>query len=49
MLPIDAVPATYVFDGKGNLVGFLRGYLDWGDKEVQPYLEKLTQKYANRL
>ncbi len=48
MLPIDAVPATYVFDGAGNLVGFLRGYLDWSDKEVQPYLEKLTEKYAYR-
>ncbi len=48
MLPIDAVPATYVFDGSGNLVGFLRGYLDWSDKEIQPYLEKLTEKYAHR-
>ncbi|MGS0728982.1 TlpA family protein disulfide reductase, partial [Shewanella sp. 0m-11] len=42
VMPADVVPATYVFDGSGNLVGFLRGYLDWGDKEVQPYLEKLT-------
>ncbi|MGS0694984.1 TlpA family protein disulfide reductase [Shewanella sp. 0m-4] len=48
VMPADVVPATYVFDGSGNLVGFLRGYLDWGDKEVQPYLEKLTAKYANR-
>ncbi|MCK8046110.1 TlpA family protein disulfide reductase [Shewanella sp. 1CM18E] len=48
IMPADVVPATYVFDGSGNLVGFLRGYLDWGDKEVQPYLEKLTAKYAQR-
>ncbi|MGS0828166.1 TlpA family protein disulfide reductase [Shewanella sp. 0m-8] len=48
VMPADVVPATYVFDGSGNLVGFLRGYLDWGDKEVQPYLEKLTAKYAKR-
>ncbi|NKF51918.1 TlpA family protein disulfide reductase [Shewanella sp. WXL01] len=47
MVPLNVVPATYVFDGEGNLVGFLRGYLDWGDKEVQPYLEQLTAKYAN--
>jgi thiol-disulfide isomerase/thioredoxin len=46
MLPADVVPATYVFDGEGNLVGFLRGYLDWGDEKVQPYLEKLIIKYA---
>ncbi|MEC4728004.1 TlpA family protein disulfide reductase [Shewanella sp. D64] len=48
VMPADVVPATYFFDGSGNLVGFLRGYLDWGDKEVQPYLEKLTAKYAHR-
>ena len=48
VMPADVVPATYFFDGSGNLIGFLRGYLDWGDKEVQPYLEKLIAKYAHR-
>lgn len=48
IMPADVVPATYVFDGSGNLVGFLRGYLDWGDKDVQPYLEQLIKKYAAR-
>lgn len=48
VMPADIVPATYLFDGSGNLIGFLRGYLDWGDKEVQPYLEKLVAKYAKR-
>ena len=48
VMPADVVPATYVFDGSGNLIGFLRGYLDWGDEDVQPYLEKLVAKYAKR-
>ncbi|PKG56743.1 MULTISPECIES: TlpA disulfide reductase family protein [unclassified Shewanella] len=48
VMPADVVPATYVFDGSGNLIGFLRGYLDWSDKDVQPYLEKLISKYAKR-
>lgn len=48
VMPADVVPATYVFDGSGNLIGFLRGYLDWGDEDVQPYLEKLIAKYAKR-
>ncbi|WOT05508.1 TlpA family protein disulfide reductase [Shewanella youngdeokensis] len=48
VMPADIVPATYVFDGSGNLIGFLRGYLDWSDKDVQPYLEKLIKKYAKR-
>lgn len=48
VMPADVVPATFVFDGSGNLIGFLRGYLDWGDEDVQPYLEKLIAKYAKR-
>ncbi|MCL1049724.1 TlpA family protein disulfide reductase [Shewanella abyssi] len=48
IMPADVVPATYVFDGSGNLIGFLRGYLDWSDKDIQPYLEKLISKYAKR-
>ncbi|MEZ9198821.1 TlpA family protein disulfide reductase [Shewanella sp. 10N.286.54.B9] len=48
VMPADIVPATYVFDGSGNLIGFLRGYLDWSDKDIQPYLEKLIDKYAKR-
>ncbi|MFB2654080.1 TlpA family protein disulfide reductase [Shewanella seohaensis] len=46
IIPANVVPATYVFDAKGNLVGFVRGYLDWTDKEVAPYLDKLIAKYA---
>lgn len=48
VMPADVVPATYVLDGAGNLVGFMRGYIDWEDKDVQPYLEALTEKYAKR-
>ncbi|MEZ9236324.1 TlpA family protein disulfide reductase [Shewanella sp. 10N.286.52.A9] len=47
MLPINVVPATYIFDGNGHLVGFLRGYLDWGNKDVQPFIEQLIEKYAD--
>jgi len=48
IMPADVVPATFFFDGSGNLIGFMRGYLDWSDKEIQPYLEKLIAKYAHR-
>ncbi|MCF0252745.1 MAG: TlpA family protein disulfide reductase [Duodenibacillus sp.] len=44
--PLDVVPAAFVVDGKGNLVGFLRGYVDWEDESVEPYLEALAAKYA---
>ncbi|MBW3138760.1 TlpA family protein disulfide reductase [Ferrimonas balearica] len=44
-VPVNVVPATYLFDGEGNLVGFVRGYLDWEAKGVIPYLEKFVDKY----
>ncbi|HAY95705.1 MAG TPA: TlpA family protein disulfide reductase, partial [Shewanella sp.] len=28
------------------LVGFVRGYLDWADKDVGPYLDQLIAKYG---
>lgn len=48
IMPADLIPATFILDGKGNLVGFVRGYIDWTDKDVQPYLEGLIEKYAHR-
>lgn len=48
IMPANVVPATYVFDGAGNLVGFMRGFLHWDDKGVQPYLDQLIAKYANK-
>ncbi|MBY6185259.1 TlpA family protein disulfide reductase [Marinobacter hydrocarbonoclasticus] len=44
-VPVNVVPATYLFDGEGHLVGFVRGYLDWEAKGVIPYLEKFIDKY----
>ncbi|WP_338591422.1 TlpA disulfide reductase family protein [Shewanella khirikhana] len=46
IMPANVVPATYVFDGKGNLVGFVRGFLDWSDKESEAFLRALGHKYT---
>ena len=46
VMPVNVVPATYVLDGNGNIVGFVRGYLDWEDPQVAPYLDKLIAKYS---
>ena len=48
IMPANVVPATYVFDGAGNLVGFMRGFLHWDEPSVQPYLDKLSAKYAGK-
>lgn len=48
IMPANVVPATYVFDGAGNLIGFMRGFLHWDDPAVQPYLDQLMTKYAGK-
>ncbi len=46
--PLDVVPSVFILDGKGNLVGFVRGFVDWSDESVPAYLEALAAKYAVR-
>ena len=43
VMPLEVVPTNYIIDGAGNLVGYLPGYLPWGDKDVVPFLKKLAQ------
>ncbi|WP_298444820.1 TlpA disulfide reductase family protein [uncultured Ferrimonas sp.] len=47
VMPVNVVPATYVLDSNGNLVGFARGYLDWQDPQVAPYMAQLIDKYTH--
>lgn len=47
-MPLDVVPSVFILDGQGNLVGFVRGYVDWSDNEVHGYLAALAKKYAKR-
>ncbi|WP_169308462.1 TlpA family protein disulfide reductase [Ferrimonas aestuarii] len=46
VMPTNVVPATYFLDAKGNIIGFARGYLDWSDPDVNPYMDKLIDKYT---
>ena len=47
IIPSDVVPTAYFFDGKGNLVGFLRGYADWTGAGVENFLIRMGEKYAD--
>lgn len=47
-MPLDVVPSVFVLDGQGNLIGFVRGYIDWADDSVHGYLVALAKKYAKR-
>lgn len=47
VVPLDVIPSVFILDGEGNLVGFIRGYIDWTDAEIPAYLERLAEKYAD--
>jgi hypothetical protein len=48
ILPTDVVPATFLLNDNGELVGFVRGYVDWADASVAPYLRQLADQYVNQ-
>lgn len=45
-VPLDVLPAFFVLDANGHMVGFVRGFIDLSDPTVEPYIEKLAEKYA---
>ena len=47
VIPSDVVPTAFFFDGRGNLVGFVRGYVDWTGMGVEDFLKRLGDKYAD--
>ncbi len=48
IMPLTSVPANYVLDGSGNLVGFFRNYLPWDDPDIYPFLMKVAKKYKDK-
>ena len=47
VIPADVVPTAFFFDGRGNLVGLLRGFVDWSNTEVEDFLRRMSEKYAD--
>ena len=45
-VPLDVLPALFVLDAGGHMVGFIRGFVDLSDPAVEGYIEKLAAKYA---
>lgn len=47
-VPLDVIPSIFVLDGKGNLVGLVRGHsLDWSEPSIVDYLKRMGEKYAS--
>lgn len=47
VIPSDVVPTAFFFDGKGNLVAFVRGYVDWEGDGVADFINRLADKYSD--
>ncbi|MGL4475972.1 MAG: TlpA disulfide reductase family protein [Shewanella sp.] len=43
IFPLDYIPATFILNKQGELIAFVRSYVDWAD----PQAEKLIQQWIN--
>ncbi|AZG75071.1 TlpA family protein disulfide reductase [Shewanella livingstonensis] len=43
VFPLDTIPATFILNEQGELVAYVRSYVDWDDKNVITFLEQFRQ------
>jgi thiol-disulfide isomerase/thioredoxin len=43
VFPLDTIPATFILNEQGELVAYVRSYIDWDDKNVMTFLEQFRQ------
>ncbi|ADT92444.1 TlpA disulfide reductase family protein [Shewanella baltica] len=48
VFPLDTIPATFIFDQQGQLIAFVRSYVDWDDAKavtlIQGFIDKGSKK-----
>ncbi|MGL4713659.1 MAG: TlpA family protein disulfide reductase [Shewanella sp.] len=48
VFPLDTIPATFILDQKGQLIAFVRSYVDWDDAKavslIQGFINKSSEK-----
>lgn len=44
VFPLDTIPATFILDQQGQLVAFVRSYVDWDDPKAVALLQGLINK-----
>lgn len=44
VFPLDTIPATFILDQQGQLVAFVRSYVDWDDPKAVALLQGLIDK-----
>ncbi|MBB1323850.1 MULTISPECIES: TlpA disulfide reductase family protein [unclassified Shewanella] len=43
VFPLDTIPATFILNEQGDLVAYVRSYVDWDDKNVISFLEQFRK------
>ena len=43
VFPLDTIPATFILNEQGELVAYVRSYVDWDDSNVVTFLEQFRQ------
>ncbi|SHI26810.1 TlpA family protein disulfide reductase [Ferrimonas marina] len=46
ILPTDLIPASFILDAEGNLVGFVRSFIDWDSPAVRATMEQYLPEAA---
>ncbi len=44
VFPLDYIPATFILDQNGDLVAFVRSYVDWNEKKAVELISNLIAK-----
>ncbi|WP_350432261.1 TlpA disulfide reductase family protein [Shewanella sp. H8] len=42
--PLDTIPATFILNEQGELVAYVRSYVDWDDKNAMAFLSQFSTK-----
>ena len=48
IFPLDTIPATFILDGSGTLIAFVRSFVDWDDPKAEALLNSLIEREQQR-
>ncbi|QYJ79055.1 TlpA disulfide reductase family protein [Shewanella acanthi] len=46
VFPLDTIPATFILDQNGQLIAFVRSFVDWDDAKAQKIIQGFIDKAA---
>ncbi|WP_428637373.1 TlpA family protein disulfide reductase, partial [Shewanella sp.] len=49
VFPLDTIPATFILDQNGQLIAFVRSFVDWDDAKAVSLIQGFIDKGAKKL